>query len=66
VKPVPPGPAPWPGSLRGMKALPGASASAALTVSPADTAPALASGDLPVLATPRLLALIHELAHANS
>ncbi|HSQ37487.1 MAG TPA: thioesterase family protein [Acidimicrobiia bacterium] len=43
-----------------MKALPGASASAALAVSPADTAPALASGDLPVLATPRLLALCEE------
>ncbi len=43
-----------------MKALPGASASVALTVSDADTAPALASGDVPVLATPRLLALCEE------
>ena len=43
-----------------MKALPGASASATLTVVPADTAPALASGDVPVLATPRLLALCEE------
>jgi len=43
-----------------MKALPGVSASVALTVSPADTAPALASGDVPVLATPRLLALCEE------
>jgi fluoroacetyl-CoA thioesterase len=43
-----------------MKALPGTSASAALTVLPADTAPALASGDVPVLATPRLLALCEE------
>ena len=43
-----------------MKALPGASTSVALTVSDADTAPALASGDMPVLATPRLLALCEE------
>ena len=43
-----------------MKALPGASASAALTVSDADTAPAMGSGDVPVLATPRLLALCEE------
>ncbi len=43
-----------------MKALPGVSAAAALTVTPADTAPALASGDVLVLATPRLLALCEE------
>ena len=43
-----------------MKALPGVLASAALTVSPDDTAPAMASGDVPVLATPRLLALCEQ------
>jgi fluoroacetyl-CoA thioesterase len=36
---------------------PGLSASVALTVTEADTAQALGSGDVPVLATPRLLAL---------
>ena len=43
-----------------MKARPGASASASLTVTPADTALALRSGDVVVLATPRLLALCEE------
>lgn len=36
------------------------SASVALTVTDADTAPALRSGDVPVLATPRLIALCEE------
>src|SRR5256714_7458515 len=36
---------------------PGLSASVRLTVTEADTAQALGSGDVPVLATPRLLAL---------
>jgi fluoroacetyl-CoA thioesterase len=36
---------------------PGLSASVALTVTEADTAQALGSGDVPVLATPRLIAL---------
>lgn len=36
---------------------PGLSASVGLTVTEADTAQALGSGDVPVLATPRLLAL---------
>lgn len=43
-----------------MKALPGVSASVALTVADTDTAPAMGSGDVPVLATPRLLALCEE------
>lgn len=43
-----------------MKALPGASASVSLTVTPADTAPVFRSGDVAVLATPRLLALCEE------
>jgi len=43
-----------------MKDLPGASASVSLTVTPADTAPAFHSGDVAVLATPRLLALCEE------
>jgi fluoroacetyl-CoA thioesterase len=43
-----------------MRALPGATASVLLTVADADTAPAFGSGDVPVLATPRLLALCEE------
>jgi fluoroacetyl-CoA thioesterase len=43
-----------------MKALPGASASVSLVVTPADTALAFRSGDVAVLATPRLLALCEE------
>jgi predicted thioesterase len=39
---------------------PGLTAAAALTVSPADLAPAQRSGDVPVLATPRLVALCEE------
>jgi predicted thioesterase len=39
---------------------PGLSARVQLTVSTADTAEAMASGDVPVLATPRLLALCEE------
>jgi fluoroacetyl-CoA thioesterase len=50
------------GSVAPMRALPGASASASLIVTAADTAAALRSGDLPVLATPRLLALCEEAA----
>lgn len=40
--------------------LPGASAEATLIVTDADTAAALRSGDVPVLATPRLVALCEE------
>lgn len=43
-----------------MRALPGAAASVSLTVAEGDTAPAARSGDVPVLATPRLLALCEE------
>jgi predicted thioesterase len=39
---------------------PGLTATADLTVSPADLAPAHRSGDVPVLATPRLVALCEE------
>ena len=41
---------------------PGLSASAKLVVTDADTAIALGSGDVPVLATPRLIALAEEAA----
>ena len=51
---------PGAGNVPAMRALPGASATARLTVTGADTAPALRSGDVPVLATPRLLALCEE------
>jgi fluoroacetyl-CoA thioesterase len=47
-----------------VKALPGATASVSLTVAHADTAPAAGSGDVPVLATPRLLALCEQAAVA--
>ena len=43
-----------------MKILPGVTASVSLTVADGDTAPAARSGDVPVLATPRLLALCEE------
>ena len=43
----------------------GAIGSAALTVGDADTAIALGSGDVPVLATPRLIALLEEAAVAS-
>lgn len=43
----------------------GATGSAALTVGEADTAIALGSGDVPVLATPRLVALLEEAAVAS-
>lgn len=43
----------------------GASASVALTVGEADTAIAFGSGDVPVLATPRLVALLEEAAVAT-
>jgi fluoroacetyl-CoA thioesterase len=43
-----------------MRASPGATASTRLTVALPDTAPAARSGDVPVLATPRLLALCEE------
>jgi predicted thioesterase len=39
---------------------PGLTASVALTVSGADTAEALGSGDVPVLGTPRVVALLEE------
>ncbi|GIH07260.1 thioesterase [Rhizocola hellebori] len=39
---------------------PGLTASVALTVSGADTAVALGSGDVPVLGTPRVVALVEE------
>ncbi len=40
--------------------VPGLTATVALTVGPADLAPAQRSGDVPVLATPRLVALCEE------
>ena len=40
--------------------IPGLRGSASLTVTDADTAIAMGSGDVPVLATPRLLALLEE------
>jgi fluoroacetyl-CoA thioesterase len=43
---------------------PGLSATVTLVVSPGDTAPAYRSGDVPVLATPRLVALCEEAAVA--
>ncbi len=43
----------------------GVTASVALTVGETDTAIALASGDVPVLATPRLVALLEEAAVAS-
>ncbi|MFH1330057.1 MAG: thioesterase [Actinomycetota bacterium] len=43
-----------------MTLLPGLSATVPLTVAAADTAPVLRSGDVPVLATPRLVALCEE------
>ncbi|HVC14982.1 MAG TPA: hotdog domain-containing protein [Acidimicrobiales bacterium] len=52
--PAPQAPAP-PGSVHA-----GLSASVALTVTAADTAMSLGSGDVPVLATPRLVALCEE------
>jgi predicted thioesterase len=43
-----------------MGVAPGLTASVALTVRDADTAVAMGSGDVPVLATPRLVALVEE------
>lgn len=43
---------------------PGVSASTTLTVTDADTAIAFGSGDVPVLATPRIVALVEEAAVA--
>jgi predicted thioesterase len=43
-----------------MQLVPGLSATVPLTVSDTDTAVALRSGDVPVLATPRLVALVEE------
>lgn len=43
-----------------MTLAPGPAATATLAVSPADLAPAHRSGDVPVLATPRLVALCEE------
>jgi predicted thioesterase len=43
-----------------MELTPGLAATVELTVTSADTAVALRSGDVPVLATPRVLALIEE------
>ena len=43
-----------------MELTPGLSATVELTVTDADTAVALRSGDVPVLATPRLVALVEE------
>jgi fluoroacetyl-CoA thioesterase len=43
---------------------PGSTAEASMEVSPADTADALGSGDLPVLATPRMVALMEQAACA--
>lgn len=43
-----------------MELTPGLSATVALTVTDADTAVALRSGDVPVLATPRIVALVEE------
>ncbi len=43
---------------------PGASASTVLTVTDADTAIAFGSGEVPVLATPRIVALVEEAAVA--
>lgn len=43
---------------------PGASAAVELTVTDADTAIAMGSGDVPVLATPRIVALVEQAAVA--
>ena len=43
-----------------MELIPGLSATVELTVTPADTAQALGSGDVPVLGTPRVVALAEE------
>lgn len=43
---------------------PGASAAVELTVTEADTAIAMGSGDVPVLATPRIVALVEQAAVA--
>lgn len=43
-----------------MELVPGLSATVELTVTEADTAVALRSGDVPVLATPRVVALVEE------
>ena len=47
-----------------MTLTPGLAATVPLTVAAADTAPAFRSGDVPVLATPRLIALCEEAAVA--
>jgi len=49
-----------PGSVRPVTLTPGLTATADLTVSATDLAPAHRSGDVPVLATPRLVALCEE------
>jgi predicted thioesterase len=49
-----------------MQLLPGLTARVELTVAEADTAVALRSGDVPVLATPRVLALVEEATVAAS
>src|SRR6202008_2774597 len=46
--------------VSGMGVAPGLTASITLTVGDADTAVAMGSGDVPVLATPRLVALVEE------
>ena len=46
--------------VSGMGVAPGLTASITLTVRDADTAVAMGSGDVPVLATPRLVALVEE------
>lgn len=43
-----------------MESTPGRAATVTLVVTPADLAPALGSGDVPVLATPRLAALCEQ------
>jgi fluoroacetyl-CoA thioesterase len=46
--------------VSGMGVAPGLTASITLTVGDADTALAIGSGDVPVLATPRLVALVEQ------
>ncbi len=50
------------GSLAGMPLRPGSAATVELTVTDADTAISIRSGEVPVLATPRLVALFEEAA----
>ena len=57
---APGGKGPGAGSVSAMNLVPGLAAGVTSTVAAADTAPAWRSGDVPVLATPRLVALCEE------